>query len=152
MFPPRHGRCLPYARRRSATSVRSCARSPASARSKSSLLRVGRAFHPKRRARALALPDKLNVAPRLWDLPPASFSGGEQQRANIARGLATHRHALLLDEPMASLDVINRATVVELIEARKRKGAAILGNFHDANVRQRVADRMIDVTQFAPGA
>ena len=103
-------------------------------------------------ARARELLDKLNVAPRLWDLPPATFSGGEQQRVNIARGLAARRPVLLLDEPTASLDDVNRATVVELIEARKREGAAILGIFHDAAVRERIADRIIDVTQFAPGA
>lgn len=101
------------------------------------------------RAKARELLEKLNVAPRLWDLPPATFSGGEQQRVNIARGLAAERPVLLLDEPTASLDDTNRATVVELIEARKRAGAAILGIFHDTAVRERLADRMVDVTQFA---
>ncbi len=101
------------------------------------------------RAKARELLEKLNVAPRLWDLPPATFSGGEQQRVNIARGLAAERPVLLLDEPTASLDDTNRATVVELIEARKRAGAAILGIFHDTAVRERLADRTVDVTQFA---
>ena len=104
------------------------------------------------RARAGDLLAKLNVAHRLWHLPPATFSGGEQQRVNIARGLAARRPILLLDEPTAALDDMNRATVVELIEARKREGAAVLGIFHDADIRERVADRIIDVTQFAPGA
>jgi len=103
------------------------------------------------RARAGDLLAKLNVAHRLWHLPPATFSGGEQQRVNIARGLAARRPILLLDEPTAALDDMNRATVVELIEARKREGAAVLGIFHDADIRERVADRIIDVTQFAPG-
>ena len=102
-------------------------------------------------ARAGDLLAKLNVAHRLWHLPPATFSGGEQQRVNIARGLAARRPILLLDEPTAALDDVNRATVVELIEARKREGAAVLGIFHDADIRERVADRIIDVTQFAPG-
>lgn len=100
-------------------------------------------------AMARELLDRLNVAPRLWELPPATFSGGEQQRVNIARGLAAERPVLLLDEPTASLDDTNRRTVVELIEARKRAGAAILGIFHDAAVRERLADRLVDVTQFA---
>jgi alpha-D-ribose 1-methylphosphonate 5-triphosphate synthase subunit PhnL len=104
------------------------------------------------RARAGDLLAKLNVAHRLWHLPPATFSGGEQQRVNIARGLAARRPILLLDEPTAALDDMNRATVVELIEARKREGVAVLGIFHDADIRERVADRIIDVTQFAPGA
>ena len=104
------------------------------------------------RARAGDLLAKLNVAHRLWHLPPATFSGGEQQRVNIARGLAARRPILLLDEPTAALDDMNRATVVELVEARKREGAAVLGIFHDADIRERVADRIIDVTQFAPGA
>ncbi len=92
---------------------------------------------------------RLNVAPRLWELPPATFSGGEQQRVNIARGLAAERSILLLDEPTASLDDINRGTVVELIEERKTRGAAILGIFHDTAVRNRIADRVIDVARFA---
>jgi alpha-D-ribose 1-methylphosphonate 5-triphosphate synthase subunit PhnL len=104
------------------------------------------------RARAASLLAVLNVPERLWHLPPATFSGGEQQRINIARGFAAERPILLLDEPTASLDDANRAAVVELIEARKRAGCAVLGIFHDEEVRDRVADRMIDVTQFTPEA
>jgi alpha-D-ribose 1-methylphosphonate 5-triphosphate synthase subunit PhnL len=104
------------------------------------------------RTRAASLLDMLNVPERLWSLPPATFSGGEQQRINIARGFAAERPILLLDEPTASLDATNRAAVVGLIEARKRAGAAILGIFHDEDVRDRVADRVIDVAKFAPEA
>ncbi len=106
------------------------------------------AAHEK--ARGLLM--RLNVSPRLWDLPPATFSGGEQQRVNIARGLAAERPVLLLDEPTASLDDANRNMVVELIEARKRAGVAILAIFHDAAVRDRLADRTIDIKNFAVGA
>lgn len=95
---------------------------------------------------------RLNVPERLWDLPPATFSGGEQQRINIATGFAARRPVLLLDEPTASLDATNRAVVVELIEERKREGVAILGIFHDQEVRDSVADRVVDVTQFQPEA
>lgn len=102
--------------------------------------------------RGRALLARLRIPERLWSLSPVTFSGGEQQRVNIARGLAARRPILLLDEPTAALDDMNRATVVELIEARKREGAAVLGIFHDADIRERVADRIIDVTQFAPGA
>lgn len=104
------------------------------------------------RDEASALMAKLNLPERLWSLPPATFSGGEQQRVNIARGFITDHPILLLDEPTASLDAENRAIVVELIELKKRAGVAILGIFHDADVRDIVADRIIDVTEFAPPA
>ncbi len=92
---------------------------------------------------------RLNLPERLWDLPPATFSGGEQQRVNIARGLIAERPILLLDEPTASLDAQNRAVVVELIRARQAAGAALLGIFHDTDVREAVATRVVDVTAFA---
>jgi alpha-D-ribose 1-methylphosphonate 5-triphosphate synthase subunit PhnL len=100
--------------------------------------------------RARDLLGRLNVPQRLWSLPPATFSGGEQQRVNIARGLAARRPILLLDEPTASLDARNRAVVVELIHERLHKGVAILGIFHDEDVRDAVATRIVDVTRFAP--
>lgn len=93
---------------------------------------------------------RLNVPERLWSLPPATFSGGEQQRVNIARGFATSRPVLLLDEPTASLDATNRKVVIDLINERKNADAAIVGIFHDHDVRDAVADRVIDVTKFAP--
>jgi alpha-D-ribose 1-methylphosphonate 5-triphosphate synthase subunit PhnL len=101
-------------------------------------------------ARARRLLGLLNVPERLWALPPATFSGGEQQRVNIARGLAPDRPLLLLDEPTASLDAANRAVVVDLIHEKKQKGVAIVGIFHDEDVRERVADRIVDVTRFSP--
>ncbi len=102
------------------------------------------------RDRAGDLLSRLNIPERLWSLPPATFSGGEQQRVNIARGFAAERPVLLLDEPTASLDAANRAVVIDLIEQRKQSGTAILGIFHDAEVRERVATRSIDVASFAP--
>jgi alpha-D-ribose 1-methylphosphonate 5-triphosphate synthase subunit PhnL len=84
-------------------------------------------------------------------LPPATFSGGEQQRVNIARGFITEHPILLLDEPTASLDAKNRDVVVALIAAKKAAGVALLGIFHDLDVRDAVADRIIDVTTFAAG-
>ncbi len=103
------------------------------------------------RARNLAagLLDRLNLPERLWHLPPATFSGGEQQRVNIARGFITDHPVLLLDEPTASLDAVNRDVVISLIEEKKRAGVALLGIFHDADVREAVADTVIDVTAFA---
>ncbi|GGY04045.1 phosphonate C-P lyase system protein PhnL [Paludibacterium paludis] len=88
---------------------------------------------------------RLNIAERLWTLPPATFSGGEQQRVNIARGLIAPRPILLLDEPTASLDAGNRRVVVELIREARARGAALVGIFHDAETRDAVADRLFDV-------
>ncbi len=101
--------------------------------------------------RAAALLARLRLPERLWSLSPTTFSGGEQQRVNIARGFAHPFPALLLDEPTASLDALNRETVLSLIEEAKDRGAAIVGIFHDEGARERVCDRLIDVTGFTPG-
>ena len=103
------------------------------------------------RARAEALLSRLNIPQRLWGLSPTTFSGGEQQRVNIARGFAHGFPVLLLDEPTASLDAVNREVVLGLIEEAKARGAAILGIFHDEGARERVCDRLVDVTGFTPG-
>ena len=102
-------------------------------------------------ARARDLLTRLRIPERLWSLSPTTFSGGEQQRVNIARGFAHSYPALLLDEPTASLDATNRETVLSLIEEAKAGGTAIVGIFHDLDARVRVADREIDVTRFTPG-
>jgi len=103
-------------------------------------------------ARAESLLDRLNVPERLWGLPPATFSGGEQQRVNLARGLAAEHPLLLLDEPTASLDAESRDRAIALIRERRDAGAAILGIFHDALVREALADRIVDVSRFAAQA
>ncbi len=100
------------------------------------------------RSRAAELLDRLNIPERLWQLPPSTFSGGEQQRVNIARGFAAAHPILLLDEPTASLDKRNRAAVMDFIRERKRSGAALIGIFHDDDVKQQVGDRVIDVSRF----
>jgi len=97
------------------------------------------------RARARELLARLNIPESHWSLPPATFSGGEQQRVNIARGFAHDYPILLLDEPTASLDAENRAVVVAMIHEAKARGTALLGIFHDADVREAVADRQVDV-------
>ncbi|MGX9352958.1 phosphonate C-P lyase system protein PhnL [Shimia sp. W99] len=104
------------------------------------------------RTRARALLTRLRIPERLWALSPTSFSGGEQQRVNIARGFAHDYPALLLDEPTASLDAANRDTVLELIEEAKARGAAIIGIFHDEAARERVCDRVVDVSAYTPRA
>ncbi|WP_331375284.1 phosphonate C-P lyase system protein PhnL [Sinorhizobium chiapasense] len=103
---------------------------------------------PAEKAKALAqtLLTRLRIPERLWSLAPATFSGGEQQRVNIARGFIVNYPILLLDEPTASLDGANRQTVIALINEAKTRGAAIVGIFHDAEVREAVADRLFEVT------
>jgi alpha-D-ribose 1-methylphosphonate 5-triphosphate synthase subunit PhnL len=108
----------------------------------------GGAADPAALARARELLARLNLPARLWGLAPATFSGGEQQRVNIAHGLIRHRPVLLLDEPTASLDAANRAAVVALIGEARERGAAIAGIFHDRAVRDAVATRVVDVTAF----
>ncbi|WP_028745502.1 phosphonate C-P lyase system protein PhnL [Rhizobium mesoamericanum] len=102
------------------------------------------------REKAASLLARLNLPEALWQLPPATFSGGEQQRVNIARGFITEHTVLLLDEPTASLDARNRAVVVGMIEEKKKAGVALLGIFHDEEVREAVADRILDVQKFSP--
>jgi alpha-D-ribose 1-methylphosphonate 5-triphosphate synthase subunit PhnL len=86
---------------------------------------------------------RLNLPPALWELPPATFSGGEQQRVNIARGFVQPARLLLLDEPTASLDAANRRVVMALINEAKARGTAIVGIFHDEEVRDAVATRCV---------
>jgi alpha-D-ribose 1-methylphosphonate 5-triphosphate synthase subunit PhnL len=102
--------------------------------------------------RASELLARLNIPERLWPLPPSTFSGGEQQRVNIARGFIAPMAILLLDEPTASLDAANRAVVVELIGEKKHAGVALVAIVHDDEIRKLIADRIVDVTSFAAAA
>src|SRR6266481_183613 len=107
---------------------------------------------PEARERAGQLLRRLNIPERLWSLPPSTFSGGEQQRVNIARGFISDLPVLLLDEPTASLDAANRAVVVELIDEKKRADVAMVAIIHDDEIRGLIADRVVDVTSFAAAA
>jgi alpha-D-ribose 1-methylphosphonate 5-triphosphate synthase subunit PhnL len=91
---------------------------------------------------------RLRIPERLWDLPPATFSGGEQQRINIARSMIKPRALLLLDEPTASLDPVNTQTVIEMIQESVAQGTAAIGIFHDQQVGNRVATRRINLASF----
>jgi alpha-D-ribose 1-methylphosphonate 5-triphosphate synthase subunit PhnL len=113
------------------------------------MLRLG-ATPEQARDRAQFLLSLLGIPERLWQLPPATFSGGEQQRVNIARSLIADYPVLLLDEPTASLDVANRDGVIDLIRQRRDSGAAIVGIFHDVAVRDALATRLHNVA--LPGA
>ncbi len=102
----------------------------------------------KHRARELLT--RLRIPERLWSLSPVTFSGGEQQRVNIARGFAAPYPLLLLDEPTASLDAANRATVVDMINEARAGGSAIMGIFHDEAVRDMVSTRVFDLAAAQP--
>lgn len=104
------------------------------------------------RRKAAIILERLNLPEPLWSLPPATFSGGEQQRVNLARGFVVEHPILLLDEPTASLDKPNRAIVVEMIKSALAAGTAIIGIFHDYEVRDQVASREFDVTAVAAAA
>ena len=97
------------------------------------------------RRRAARLLERLNVPERLWQVPPATFSGGEQQRINLARGFVVGHPVLLVDEPTASLDPANRQVVLDLIGEALARGTAVVGIFHDAAAREAVATRTLDL-------
>ena len=108
------------------------------------LIVQGKLIKPAK-AQAKKLLNKLSIPESLWDLPPATFSGGEQQRVNIARTLIQDYPILLLDEPTASLDEKNRDAVIELINEARNQGTAIVGIFHDKYVRESVGTKIFNV-------
>jgi alpha-D-ribose 1-methylphosphonate 5-triphosphate synthase subunit PhnL len=104
------------------------------------------------REKSRALLVKLNIPFRLHAIPPATFSGGEQQRVNLARGFIAAHPILLLDEPTASLDAENRAVVIDMIKGAKAEGTAIVAICHDADVRDAIADRLYTMTPYQEAA
>jgi alpha-D-ribose 1-methylphosphonate 5-triphosphate synthase subunit PhnL len=104
------------------------------------------------REKAAAMLLALNIPRRLHSIPPATFSGGEQQRVNLARGFITGHPILLLDEPTASLDADNRAVVVRMIQEAKARGTAIVAICHDLDVRDQIADRLFPVQPYREAA
>jgi alpha-D-ribose 1-methylphosphonate 5-triphosphate synthase subunit PhnL len=107
---------------------------------------------PAARDKARALLLRLNIPSRLHTIPPATFSGGEQQRVNLARGFIAGHPILLLDEPTASLDAENRTVVIEMVREAKARGTAIVAICHDADVREAIADRLFSMTPFQDAA
>jgi len=99
--------------------------------------------------RAGALLGRLNLPNALWPLAPKTFSGGEQQRVNIAIALAAclvrPRELILLDEPTASLDPDNREVVIRLLTELRDAGAALIGAFHDPDTHARLATSIKEV-------
>jgi alpha-D-ribose 1-methylphosphonate 5-triphosphate synthase subunit PhnL len=104
------------------------------------------------RQRAADLLLRLNIPRRLHAIPPITFSGGEQQRVNLARGLIADYPVLLLDEPTASLDAENRAIVIAMIKEVKARGTAIVAICHDADVRDAIADRLFPLAPLQDAA
>lgn len=81
-----------------------------------------------------------------WEISPATFSGGERQRVNLARGFVTEPRLLLLDEPTASLDQEMADRVCQNIERAKSKGVGVLGVFHDHELIDRLADKEVQIS------
>ncbi len=103
-------------------------------------------------AQAADLLRRLQLPEKLWSLPPATFSGGEQQRVNIARGFVVDWPLMLLDEPTASLDGANAAIVAGLIDEARAKGTAMVAICHDPAMRARIATRLLPMTRVEQAA
>jgi alpha-D-ribose 1-methylphosphonate 5-triphosphate synthase subunit PhnL len=93
------------------------------------------------RARAHALLDRLRLPRALRDASPATFSGGEQQRINVARSAIWGPRLLLLDEPTASLDQDSVAAVLDVLGELRRGGTTLVAVLHDPRLVEAIADR-----------
>lgn len=100
------------------------------------------------RAKAREMLARLRIPQTLWDAFPATFSGGEQQRVNLARALIASPRLLILDEPTASLDEQTKQIVIAILREMKEQGTTMLGVFHDWDVMGRIADDILDLTRW----
>ena len=96
-------------------------------------------------AHAQAALDFFGVKPALWNAYPTTFSGGEQQKVNLARALIRPYRLLLLDEPTASLDLQARQALVERLAALKREGVAMMAVLHHAEDAASLVDRQLAI-------
>jgi len=101
------------------------------------------------RKRAVDMLECLRIPRALFDASPVTFSGGEQQRVNVARAVIARPRLLLLDEPTASLDRQSVSIIVDMLHKLKKEGCAMIGIFHDRNLMESVADRIYEMS---PGA
>lgn len=97
------------------------------------------------RTKAKEMLEYLSIREELFDLSPLTFSGGEQQRVNIAKGIIAPKSLLLLDEPTASLDKTNTMKVVEKLKELKKQGVAMVGIFHDLEAMEMISDRIYEL-------
>jgi alpha-D-ribose 1-methylphosphonate 5-triphosphate synthase subunit PhnL len=95
------------------------------------------------RERARELMARLHLPRRLHDGYPATFSGGERQRVNLARAMVTTPRLLLLDEPTSALDPVTRSAAIGLIRDSVAGGAAAIGVFHDLSTVEELANRAL---------
>ncbi|BET68642.1 ATP-binding cassette domain-containing protein [Opitutales bacterium ASA1] len=107
-----------------------------------SLTRKGRS-QDEARTIARELLSRLGLPQELWDAFPATFSGGEQQRVNIARAIIAAPRFLLVDEPTASLDQKTKDVVIDLVLALKNRGTSVVLITHDQHTLERMADRRL---------
>ncbi len=89
----------------------------------------------------------LNIKEELFDISPLTFSGGEQQRVNIAKGIIAPKSLLLLDEPTASLDKTNTNKVIDKLLEIKKEGVSMVGIFHDLDCMKRISDKVYDMKE-----
>jgi len=102
------------------------------------------------KVRAADLLGRLNVPERLFDAYPSTFSGGEQQRVNIARAIIWKPRLLLVDEPTASLDRRSAGLVVDELMEMRAEGTAMIGILHDRELMVTIADRVYQLQEGAP--
>jgi len=88
---------------------------------------------------------KLGLDEELWDAYPSTFSGGEQQRINVARAIISKPNFLLIDEPTASLDQKTKDIVIDMVLDLKRQGTSVLCITHDPYTMEHIADRVIEL-------
>ncbi|MCG6537103.1 MAG: phosphonate C-P lyase system protein PhnL [Syntrophales bacterium LBB04] len=103
------------------------------------------------RNKAKELLEKLNISPKLYEAYPATFSGGEQQRINIARAIIWKPRLLLLDEPTASLDDASTQMVIQLLKEMREEGTSMIGIFHDHTLMESITDQVYDMNQQGGG-
>ena len=108
----------------------------------SGLVARGRSIEESRRATSECF-ERLSLPTELWDAYPSTFSGGEQQRVNIARAMISLPRILLVDEPTASLDLKTKDAVIDMLLDLKRAGTSIILITHDEHTLTKMSDRSL---------
>jgi len=83
----------------------------------------------------------------LWDIYPATFSGGERLRLNLAHSMIKRPRLLMLDEPTASLDNKTKTLVRDMLQKLKAKDTSMIGIFHDIEFMEGVCDKVFNVSE-----